>query len=891
VSARALLPAGEPAAVGTGPPAGEPDDALIGRRIGPYLIEQRVGSGGMGSVYRALREDAYRQQVALKVIRPGLDSAEVVRRFRSERQALADLDHPHIARLLDGGTLDDGRPYFVMEYIDGRPLDRYAEGRQLGTRERVGLVQAVCRAVQYAHERGVIHRDLKPDNVLVTADGTPKVTDFGLAKRLAGEAGPTQSGDILGTPSYMAPEQAAGRNQEVGPAADVYALGALLYQLLTGRPPFRGEMPLETLRQVLYEEPVPPSRLHPKLARDLETVCLTCLHKDPSKRYPSVQALAEDLRRFGAGEPIVARPAGVVELGLKWVRRRPTAAALAGVAVLVLLGGVAGVLWYAGRERGRAKQENALRQQAEADEAKARQAEAEARAVLAFFQDKVLAAARPEGQEGGLGKAATIRAALDAAEPGIEQAFAGKPAVEASIRNMLGTSYMYLGDPPRAIRQYERALALRRQALDPDHPDTLLSMNNLAAAYWAAGRRDEALPLFEQALKGQQAQLGPDHPFTLLSMDNLGAVYQAAGRRDDAIKLHEEALKGWKAQLGPDHPDTVKSMTSLGAAYRAVGRWADAVALLEEALRRRKAQVGPDHPDTLSVMDNLASTYQATGRLAEALPLFEQALKGRQAKLGPDHPDTLTSMNNLALAYRDARRPAEALSLLEQALRGRKAKLDPDHPDRLMSMHNLAAAYWAAGRLGLAQPLAEEALKRRRAKLGPDHSDTLGSMGNLAAIYLAAKQPDKALPLLHDFLAAQRRQLGPDHPRLATILAAVGLDLLKHGHYADAEKVLREGLKIHEAKLPDDWRTFHTKSLLGGSLLGQHKYAEAEPLLRQGYEGMKARAKAIPPQGKVRLTEALERVVQLYDAWGKKDKADEWRKEREAPPARMPLTK
>ena len=316
VNARALLPPGERPTRLAAAPVAEPGDSLVGRRVGPYLIEQHVGDGGMGSVYQALREGAYRQRVAVKVIRPGLASDEALGRFRTERQVLAELAHPHIARLLDGGSTDDGRPYFVMEFIDGQPLDTYCERHRLGTAERVRLLLAVCAAVEYAHARGVVHRDLKPDNVLVTADGVPRVTDFGLAKRLEGGeagAGPTRSGAILGTPSYMAPEQAAGKRATVGPATDVYALGAILYELLTGRPPFLAETPLDTLLLVLEAEPVPPGRLRPKLPRDLETICLKCLHKEPGRRYASAAALGEDLRRFLAGEPIQARPVGQVE--------------------------------------------------------------------------------------------------------------------------------------------------------------------------------------------------------------------------------------------------------------------------------------------------------------------------------------------------------------------------------------------------------------------------------------------------------------------------------------------------------------------------------------------------------------------------------------------------
>jgi serine/threonine-protein kinase len=416
------------APVPAGPPAAEAEDALIGRRIGPYLIQQRLGSGGMGSVYRALREDDYRQQVAVKVIRPGLDGPEILSRFRTERQVLAELPHPHIARLLDGGTLDDGRPYLVMEYIDGEPLDRYCDRHQLGTRQRVLLVQAVCAAVQHAHQRGVVHRDLKPGNVLVSADGTPKVTDFGLAKRLeggpaTGAAGtvPTPSGAVLGTPGYLAPEQAAGPRAEVGAAADVYGLGAVLYDLLTGRPPFRGETVLHTLLLVLHSEPVPPSRLHPRLPRDLETICLKCLQKDPARRYPSVAALAEDLGRFLAGEPIWARPVGRFERLWRWCRRNPARPAAAACALLALV--IAGLF---------ARQAHLTDRQRKAYEGQLRGKErqsAEERALLAAMAGDADGAVKAIGEAEGLG-----------ASPGQMHLLHGRsPSTGATLRRPGGT--------------------------------------------------------------------------------------------------------------------------------------------------------------------------------------------------------------------------------------------------------------------------------------------------------------------------------------------------------------------------------------------------------------------------------------------------------------------
>jgi tetratricopeptide (TPR) repeat protein len=388
---------------------------------------------------------------------------------------------------------------------------------------------------------------------------------------------------------------------------------------------------------------------------------------------------------------------------------------------------------------------------AQAEQEKAKQSESEAKAVLDFFQNKVLAAARPQGQEGGLGKDVTLRAAVEAAESGIEQSFAHEPAVEASIRDTLGGSYAYLGEPALAIRQIERALSLRRTVRGPDHPETLSTMNNLALAYQDAGRLADSLTLLKDTLERSKAKLGLDDPFTLIALNNLASAYWDAGRLAEALPLLEEALKRRQAKFGPDHPETLVSMNNASIVYWEVGRLADALPLLEEAWKQRRTKLGPDHPDTLISMDNLALMYEAAGRLSDALPLFEQALERFKSKLGPVHPDTLLSMNNLARAY------------------------------------------------------------------------------------LAAKP-------------------------------------------ARAEPLLRELQAIRDRKTPDDWTRFETRSLLGGSLMGQKKYANAEPLLLSGFEGLKAREAKIPGRSKKRLAEAGARIIQLYDAWGKKEKADEWRK-------------
>jgi serine/threonine protein kinase/tetratricopeptide (TPR) repeat protein len=958
--------------------------------LGRFEIRRELGRGAFGMVFLA-HDPCLGREVALKVPRPdALVTPELRERFFREARATAGLDHPNLVPVYETGEV--GPICFIASaYCPGVTLAAWLRKRTepVPVRLAAQLVATLAAAVEYAHRHGVVHRDLKPSNVLLqwrseprapssgptrldaapTGPGprdaewdfVPKVTDFGLAKLTPGApattdaAGePTQSGMIMGTPTYMAPEQASGRSKAVGPAADVYAVGIILYELLVGRAPFQGETVLDTLEQVRSYEPVPPRRWRPKLPRDLETICLKCLQKEPGKRYASAAALADDLRRFLAGMPIQARPVRVWERGVKWAQRRPTAAALVGVTLLALAGGVTGVLWYAQWERDRAKQESALRR--EADDQRE-----QAQAVLKFFEDHMLAAARPQGQEGGLGEDATIRAAVEAAEPKIAGAFHDRPLVEAAIRNTLGLTYWYLRESKAAIAQHERALGLRHDQLGPDHPHTLASMNNLALAYKAAGQLEKALPLFEQTLAQRQEKLGPDHPDTLTcmnnlasaykavgqlakavplyeqtlakrqekfgpdhprtlgSMNNLAMAYKAAGQLDKALPLLQQALAKWQEKLGPDHPHTLGSMNNLALAYQAVGELAEAVPLYEQALAKRQEKFGPDHPRTLRSMGNLALAYQAVGQHGKAVPLCEQALAKQQEKLGPDHPHTLTSMNNLAMAYQAVGQHAKAVTLYEQALAKRQEKLGPDHPRTLTSMNSLAMAYQAAGRLDQALPLLRQALAKRQEKLGPDHPHTLGSMNNLAlayqsvgqldkalpllqqalakrqeklgpdhpstlttmaslaAAYLAAQQPDKALPLIHDSLAAQRRRLGPDHAALAGLLASVGQDLLKYGHYTEAEKALRECLTIRETKLPDDWSTFNAKSLLGGSLLGQQHYADAEPLLIQGWQGMLARAETIPAPAKVRLTEARERLVQLYEAWGKPEQAAQWR--------------
>jgi hypothetical protein len=327
-----------------------------------YEILGVLGRGGMGVVYKA-RHLQLKRLVALKMILAGghADAGELAR-FRTEAEAVARLQHANIVQIHEVGE-QNGLPYFSLEFVDGGNLAQKINGTPLPARQAAELMEVLARAIHAAHQKGIIHRDLKPANVLLTSDGKPKITDFGLAKKLDDAAGQTASGAIMGTPSYMSPEQAGGKVKEIGPASDVYALGAILYELLTGRPPFKAATPLDTVLQVVSEEPVAPSQLRPKLARDLETICLKCLRKESSKRYGTPEALAQDLRRFLAHEPILARPAGMMERTRKWVRRRPAAAGMMALAALLLVGSMAAGLWYGEEQRDRAEQERAAADQ------------------------------------------------------------------------------------------------------------------------------------------------------------------------------------------------------------------------------------------------------------------------------------------------------------------------------------------------------------------------------------------------------------------------------------------------------------------------------------------------------------------------------------------------
>jgi eukaryotic-like serine/threonine-protein kinase len=900
-------PGGTRTAAEDTPPGGPTDGPSIDQVIaGRYRLIGVLGEGGMGTVYRAEQTQPVRRPVALKLIRVGLDSRAVVARFDAERQALALMDHPNIARVYDGGTTAAAQPFFAMELVSGVPITDYCDEMRLALRARLELFVAVCQAVQHAHQKGIIHRDLKPSNVLVTeVDGrpTPKVIDFGVAKATEfslTDLSLADTGAIVGTPTYMSPEQADPSSMDIDTRTDIYALGVILYELLAGSPPIdaksfkRGGF-LEMLRMVREVEPPSPStrlskaddlpgiaasrdlepaQLRRAIRGDLDWIVMKALEKDRTRRYDTANGLAADLLRHLASEPVLAAPPSRAYRMRKFVRKHRGAVVAAGLVVFTLLAGIVGTTLGL-------------------IAADARRREAERNLAFATRGNEILGSIF-EGLDPNANYA-TVAEFSGALRDGLKRAVGeldggaiGDPLVVAAMQVKLGQSLTALGEAPGAILLLKKALETRKLKLGPDHPDTLASMHKLAEAYVYAKKLDLAISLLDETIKRRKARLGAEHPDTVSSTSDLALAYTYAGKLDLAIPLHEETVKLQKASLGAEHPDSVSSTGNLALAYTYAGRLDQAIPLHVRTLEFWKAKLGPDHPDTLLIMNNLAMTYEKAGNLGQAIALHEEALKLQKAKLGLDHPDTIRSMNNLALAYTDGGKLDLAIPLHMAALKLWKAKLGPDHADTLIGMNNLALAYASAGKLDLAIPLHEETLKIRKAKLGPDHPETLTSMSNLASAYTSATKLDLAVALYEETFKLRKAKLGPDNPRTLMTMASLGRSLLKNKAFTRAEPLLRECLAIREKAQPDDWRTFDARSLLGGALLGQKKYADAEPHLRQGYDGMKQRQKAIPARFATALPEALDRLIELESATNRPDEVKKWQAERAKYPPNPP---
>ena len=693
-----------------------------GTRIGPYKLLQLIGEGGFGSVFLAEQEKPVARKVAFKIIKLGMDTRQVIARFEAERQALALMDHPNIARVLDAGATETGRPYFVMDLVKGDPIAEYCDKQNLGIDERLDLFSQVCLAVQHAHTKGIIHRDIKPSNVLVgTVDGRPvaKVIDFGIAKATASKLTEktlfTEHRQLVGTPEYMSPEQAEG-SLDIDTRTDVYSLGVLLYELLTGTTPFdsrglrsaafaeiqriirevdppkpstRLSQATQTLASVAAKRQTEPRKLNALVRGDLDWIVMKALEKDRSRRYETANGFAMDIRRYLSGEAVVAAPPSSGYRLRKFVMRHrgPVIAGVLVAAALILgvVGTTAGLI---DANRQRAVAELATKGESEQRRlAETRLGESEA--TVAFLDD-MLGAVDPGMQ----GKDVTVRAVLDEAAKALSTKFVDRPLVAARLHGTIGRTYTGLGVYPSAESHVREALVVRQKLLGAEHADTCRAVNELGGFLTKSGGHAEAERLLKQAIVDHTRIFGKSHQITLQSMDSLAALYAIQMRPKEASLLVSEVLRERTATLGKeDHQDTLSSISNLASVYRALKNHARADELSMRDLEACVRVLGENHPDTITSIANMGSSYLQRGMNAEALPYLERAIRGSRISLPPDNPGTAFALGWYGTALGGVGRYEEGEKSLIEACGIIDRSLGPEHDIAKQVFRSLGSFY------------------------------------------------------------------------------------------------------------------------------------------------------------------------------------------------------
>jgi tetratricopeptide (TPR) repeat protein len=841
---------------------------------GRYTLVEKLGEGGMGQVWAARQTDPVERTVALKLIRPGMDSKGVLARFQLERQALALMDHPNIAKVLDGGLTDDGRPFFVMELVRGLPFTRYCDDAKLTPRQRLELFVPVCQAVQHAHQKGVIHRDLKPSNVLVPLyDGkpVPKVIDFGVAKAAGGwrtdESLFTQFGSVVGTLEYMAPEQAAPGAMDVDTRADVYALGVVLYELLTGLRPFDGPRlraaALDEMFRILREEDPPkpstrlssdaslasaaavrqtdPKRLTGLMKRELDWVVMKCLEKDRNRRYETASGLARDIERFLREEPVEARPPSAAYRMQKFVRKHRGPVVAAGMVLVALVAGIAGTT--VGMVR--AEDRRAEAEDARANEAARAEGERQARLAADAAQTKEAAErARAEASEkravANEKRAVAQRKIAEAVRQFLLQDLLRQADVTAQANAALlpGAGFETKQNPTIRELLNRAATQLTTERLAARFPGQVELhaelLQTVGITYRGVGDYAKAADFLRRAANLSAAHRGPDDRSTLTALASLASVHQLTGRLTEAVRLSEEVRDRRVKALGPDDPDTLIALNDLAVAYHTAGRSADAIPLLERLRDVRAKRFEPAHPETLTVVENLAAIYVAVGRPAEAIPLLEQLHDVRNRRPGPDHPSSIRTMTNLAAAYLTVGRVSDATTLFEQVRDTSVRRFPPDHPTVLLAQTNVAAAYREAGRPTEAIRLFEHVREVGERKFGPNDPSTLKAAVNLAYTYRAAGRLPDALRLYEQTMPSYRRVFGPTHRDVVNQTRNWAIALEEAGQRDRALDLYRDLVVAARQHLPpNDPRLASALGALGWKLLQAGRPADAEPILRE----------------------------------------------------------
>src|SRR5580704_2471775 len=825
-----------------------PDDTTLSQSavhasfitIGPYRLIQMLGIGGMGEVWRAEQTEPLHRTVALKLIKAGMDTKSVVARFDSERQTLALMDHPNIAKVFDAGATPEGRPYFVMEFVPGLPITDYCDKRRLTIKERLRLFMQVCDGVQHAHQKAIIHRDLKPSNVLVEEvddKPVPKIIDFGLAKA-AGQSLTdmtmlTEAGAMLGTPDYMSPEQADRNERNIDTRTDVYSLGVILYELLVGALPLGSaelrEAGMEAMLQKITQQEPPrpstkikslgesskdsavkrreePDSLERHLRGELDWITMKALEKDRTRRYGSPSDLAADIQRHLHNQPVLAGPPSASYRAGKFIRRHRFGVGVAVAAAVLLIAFATTMALQARRiakERDRANR-------------------------IADFMTAMFVVSDPSEARGNT---VTARSILDKASNEIKTGLAKDPEMQSELMFTMARTYSSLGLYALAHELSATALENRRHLLGPKDRKTLESLTQLGWIFDREGHEDQAEKLTRQAIEQGRRILGPEDPVTLQAMDNLAVILEKQAHFEEEEKLLRQLIEIRTRLLGPEDPRTLHAMVNLADAISLEGRAAEAEGMYRQALAIERRVLGPEHPQTLATEHNLANRIQEQGRYAEAESLYREILATAQHVLGPEHPDVLSTVSTLADTPYYEGRFQEAEKLYRQSLAIEQRTLGSDHPYTTRAMEGLANVLTDEGQFAEAEKLQLQILEIRQRTLGPAHTDTLLSKYNLATGLMANRRFPEAEKLIRETIEAQSRVLGPENADALASKTLLAKILIAEGRYPEAETVARQALDVQVRVLgpqhPDSLNTLQT---LGIALVYNHRYDEAKKL-------------------------------------------------------------
>lgn len=908
-----------------------------------YQVLRPHAKGALGEVFVA-QDCELEREVALKEIQARYaDDRRNRERFLVEAKITGGLEHPGIVPVYGIGAHADGRPYYAMKFLRGDNFKTAADQFRLQGparftspefRQLLRRFVDVCNALAYAHSRGVLHRDLKPGNIMLGSFGETLVVDWGLAKAkgqsdeiISGQlltagrtADQTAAGTILGTPAFMSPEQAAGDVASLGPASDIYSLGATLYYLLAGQPPHQGANVEELLQRVQRGE-IEWRKDAAAVPLPLRAICERALARLPGERYFTALKLAEDIENWLADEPVIAYREPLLARTRRKLRKRPMVTG--SIFASLLVGLIAfGIGWFVvGSKNRELSQTNAslvlARKAADEQRIEAQRQEqialtqkraAENNATLATLNAEQ-AAAEKERLKKALdffidafhkttpeqdGRELRVADLIISAAKDARLKFAEEPVIEAQLLDALSEILLRLGLVVEAVPLAETALSLREESLGPDDSATLSTMSRLAFLFHAVNQHPKALPLLEDNFRRHLAKHGPDHIETLRSQLKLAQGYSRIKKNDLALDLLEEALPKLTSQLGPDDEDTLMAMSFIAVVYQAVGQPRKALAIQEEMLPKWKARYGADHPTMVGMNINLASTHLELGQRSEGIKLLEEIIPKAKDQLGVDHPNTLAAMRTLAQAYYDSRQFDKSIRLYEEVVPRSQRRLGPDNFDTLSAMKDLADSYLAVRQFDKAVTLYEETLERYRRLLGPNSNTTMETINNLMYAYFEMGQKDKGLALFRELLIFNRTTVRPESWELADVLANGALELFKKKAWAPAEEAVREELALREKLRPSDWKTFAARALLGAILIsqggdlmaldmsaGDKLLAEGEQLILAGRQGLLERKDQIPAANQNWLINSTQWLVRVYTFRKQPAEAAKWQAELE----------